>query len=221
MNATKILWGQVLVVGTVVLAFVWAATEWVAWRLGFQPQLGQAWFELIGWPVYQPPAFFWWWFAYDAYARPIFVEGAYIAASGGIAAIVVAVAMSVWRAREVKKVTTYGSARWAETREVRRTGLLQADGVLLGRWRGAYLRHDGPEHVLCFAPTRSGKGVGLVVPTLLTWPPMAILVAFDKHYIEAHVPIAKKIPGLRKYEVSQGPVATPGGPSTARRRGMP
>jgi type IV secretion system protein VirD4 len=133
MNATKILWGQVLLVGTVVLAFVWVATEWVAWRLGFQPRLGQPWFELIGWPVYQPPAFFWWWFAYDAYARPIFVEGAYIAASGGIAAVVVAVAISVWRAREVKKVTTYGSARWAETREVRRAGLLHDDGVLLGR----------------------------------------------------------------------------------------
>src|SRR5580704_4043115 len=36
--------------------------------------------------------------------------------------------------------------------------------------------------------------------------PMAILVAFDKHYFEAHVPIAKKIPGLRKSEVSRGPV---------------
>jgi uncharacterized protein (TIGR02118 family) len=33
--------------------------------------------------------------------------------------------------------------------------------------------------------------------------PMAILVAFDKHYFEAHVPIVKKIPGLRKYEVSR------------------
>jgi len=37
--------------------------------------------------------------------------------------------------------------------------------------------------------------------------------AFDKHYLEKHVAIAKKVPGLRKYEVSQGPVATPGGPS--------
>jgi uncharacterized protein (TIGR02118 family) len=37
--------------------------------------------------------------------------------------------------------------------------------------------------------------------------------AFDKHYFETHIPIAKKIPGLRKYEVSQGPVATPAGPS--------
>jgi uncharacterized protein (TIGR02118 family) len=37
--------------------------------------------------------------------------------------------------------------------------------------------------------------------------------AFDKHYFGTHVPIAKKIPGLRRYEVSQGPVATPAGPS--------
>ena len=175
MNATKILWGQVLLVSAVVLGFVWVATEWTAWRLGFQPQLGHPWFEILGWPVYQPPAFFWWWFAYDAYAREIFIEGAYIAASGGIAAVAVAVAMSVWRAREAKKVTTYGSARWAEAREVRQAGLLRPDGVLLGRWGDDYLRHDGPEHVLCFAPTRSGKGVGLVVPTLLTWPGSAIV----------------------------------------------
>jgi type IV secretion system protein VirD4 len=175
MNATKILWGQILLVCLVVLAFVWMATEWTAWRLGFQSQLGPPWFELFGLPVYQPPAFFWWWFSFDAYAPHIFEEGGYIAAAGGIAAIAVATTMSVLRAREAKRVTTYGSARWAETREIREAGLLGDDGVLLGRWRGDYLRHDGPEHVLCFAPTRSGKGVGLVVPTLLTWPDSAIV----------------------------------------------
>jgi uncharacterized protein (TIGR02118 family) len=37
--------------------------------------------------------------------------------------------------------------------------------------------------------------------------------AFEKHYFEKHIPVAKRIPGLRKYEVSQGPVATPAGPS--------
>ena len=37
--------------------------------------------------------------------------------------------------------------------------------------------------------------------------------AFEKYYFEKHVPLAKKIPGLRKYSVSQGPVATPAGPS--------
>jgi type IV secretion system protein VirD4 len=175
MSATKILWAQVLLVCATALAFVWGATEWTAWQLGFQSQLGQPWFEILGWPFYQPPAFFWWWFGYDAYAHDIFVRGGFIAASGGIAAFAVAITMSVWRARETKRITTYGSARWAETREIRRAGLLGPDGVMLGRWNGEYLRHAGPEHVLCFAPTRSGKGVGLVVPTLLTWPGSVIV----------------------------------------------
>ena len=60
-------------------------------------------------------------------------------------------------------------------REIDSAGLLRPDGVVLGRFERSYLRHDGPEHVLCFAPTRSGKGVGLVVPTLLTWPGSCIV----------------------------------------------
>src|SRR5487761_2408327 len=175
MSATKILWGQILVVFAIVLVCVWGATEWVAWRLAFQPELGQPWFRVLGFPLYLPPAFFWWWYGYDAYAPSIFVEGAYISASGGFIAAAVAIGMSVWRAREAKKVETYGSARWADTHEVKAAGLLGPDGVVLGRYDHDYLRHDGPEHVLCFAPTRSGKGVGLVVPSLLTWPGSAIV----------------------------------------------
>jgi type IV secretion system protein VirD4 len=126
-------------------------------------------------PLYPPPAFFWWWFSFDAYAPRIFIEGAVIATSGGFSAIAVAIAMSVRRAREAKNIVTYGSARWATEREIRAAGLFKPDGVVLGRFRRDYLRHDGPEHVLCFAPTRSGKGVGLVVPTLLSWPGSAIV----------------------------------------------
>jgi len=40
--------------------------------------------------------------------------------------------------------------------------------------------------------------------------------AFDKHYFDKHVPLAKKIPGVRKYEVSQGPVVNPMGASNYR-----
>jgi type IV secretion system protein VirD4 len=170
MSATRILWGQLLLVAMVVLAFLWAATEWTAWRLAFQPQLGLAWFMVGRWPIYQPLALFIWWFKFDAYAPKIFLQGGGIAASGGIAAMAMAIILSVWRAKEAQHVTTYGSARWADKREVRRAGLLGPDGVVLGRLGGRYLRHNGPEHVLCFAPTRSGKGVGLVIPTLLTWP---------------------------------------------------
>src|SRR3546814_13798298 len=68
------LFRSILVVSLIVLATTWAATQWTAWQLGFQPQLGRPWFELFGWPIYYPPAFFWWWYFYDAYAPHVFVE---------------------------------------------------------------------------------------------------------------------------------------------------
>ena len=175
MTATKILWGQILIVFAIVLATMWLATQWTAWRLGFQPQLGPPWFEVADAPIYMPVAFFWWWYHYDAYAPRIFMEGAGIAVSGGFASIAIAIGMSVWRAREAKTVTTYGSARWATKADIQAASLIGSDGVVLGRFGRDYLRHDGPEHVLCFAPTRSGKGVGLVIPTLMTWPASAII----------------------------------------------
>jgi len=175
MSATKILWGQILAVFLIVLLTTWGATEWTAYRLGFQDGLGPPWFTIARWPIYYPPALFWWWYFYDAYAPSVFAEGGMIAASGGIVATIVAIGMSVWRAREAKNVETYGSARWARLDEVKAAHLLDQDGVILGKLDRDYLRHDGPEHVLCFAPTRSGKGVGLVVPSLLTWPGSAIV----------------------------------------------
>ncbi|WP_234730012.1 conjugal transfer protein TraG [Acidocella facilis] len=175
MSGTKILWGQITVVFLTILMAMWIATEWTAWRLGYQPELGQPWFILVAFPVYLPPAIFWWWYGYGAYAPSIFIHGGYIAGSGGIIAAAAAIGMSVWRAREVRKAETYGSARWATPKQIAAAGLLGPDGIVLGRHKRAYLRHDGPEHVLCFAPTRSGKGVGLVVPTLLTWPGSCIV----------------------------------------------
>ena len=109
-----------------------------------------------------------WWFFFDAYASHVFDVGGAIAAVSGLLAVVVAIGMSIWRSRQSRLVTTYGSARWADAAEIRKAGLTQPSGVFLGLHDGQYLRHEGPEHVLTFAPTRSGKGVGLVVPTLLS-----------------------------------------------------
>ncbi|MEL6295065.1 MAG: conjugal transfer protein TraG [Pseudomonadota bacterium] len=173
--ATKILWGQIIIVSIVALLFVWAATQWVAFRLGFQPQLGAPLTALFGLPIYRPWQVFTWWYWYDAYAPRVFMEGAAIAGAGGIAAFAVAIFLSVLQAREASEVTTYGSARWASPKDITDAGLFAVDGVVLGRLDKRYLRHDGPEHVLCFAPTRSGKGVGLVIPSLLTWPGSAIV----------------------------------------------
>lgn len=75
----------------------------------------------------------------------------------------------------------HGSARWANLKDIRQTGLFSKTGVVVGGRRRRFfasllkgssvqpLRHNGPEHILTFAPTRSGKGVGLVLPTLLSW----------------------------------------------------
>ena len=175
MSAAKILWGQIVAVLIIIVASVWSATQWTASALGFQPELGVPWFHLFGHPVYRPYDLFWWWFSFDAYAPKIFDTGGMIATSGGFAAIVVAIAMSVWRGRENRNANTYGTARWATRDDIRKAGLMADTGVVLGQFQNNYLRHNGAEHVLCFAPTRSGKGVGLVIPTLLTWSGSAIV----------------------------------------------
>ncbi len=173
-----ILFGQIAVVLSVALCGIWTATQWTAAALDYQAQLGLPWFEMLGIPVYQPWRLFEWWYFYDAYTPDIFLRGGTFAASSGILATGAAIAMAVWRSRLAKRVTTYGSARWAEPEEIEKAGLTKPAGVFLGKLNGKddqYLRHDGPEHVMAFAPTRSGKGVGLVVPTLLSWPGSAVI----------------------------------------------
>ena len=175
MQGTNVLFGQIAVVFGIVIAGVWAATQWTAAALGYQLRLGSPWFDFFSTPVYHPWRLFEWWFLFDAYAPRVFDTGGAIAGGSGLLGVVVAIGMSIWRSRQSRLVTTYGSARWASAQDVRKAGLTQSTGVFLGQHDRQYLRHEGPEHVLTFAPTRSGKGVGLVVPTLLSWPASAVI----------------------------------------------
>lgn len=76
----------------------------------------------------------------------------------------------------------HGSAHWASVGEIEGMGYLGGKGVYVGGWydpgkkQQLYLRHNGPEHILCFAPTRSGKGVGLILPTLLAWDQSSVVL---------------------------------------------
>ncbi|MBY0511379.1 MAG: conjugal transfer protein TraG [Rhodospirillaceae bacterium] len=175
MTPTKFLFGQIIAVFAVVIAGVWAATQLAAMDLGYQPRLGAAWFELFSVPVYHPWRLFQWWYAFDAYAPAVFDRAGIVAASSGMLGCVIAIAGALWRARQNHLATTYGSSRWATKRDIARAGLFKPVGVFLGRFGKKYLRHAGPEHVMAFAPTRSGKGVGLVVPTLLSWTGSAVI----------------------------------------------
>lgn len=73
-----------------------------------------------------------------------------------------------------KKRALYGDARFANMGEIRKAGLLpdknhRDETILVGKFKGQYLRYGGYQFVMLAAPTRSGKGVGIVIPNCLTY----------------------------------------------------
>ena len=172
------------------LAGLWASTEYVAAELRYPPEIGVPWAVVGSWPVYPPWGWLLWSSIAESRAPILFRNASGITTIGAIAGCAAAALAAVSR-KPSGPSRSHGSARWATTAEMRRAGLLREAGVILGqtgdavfrhtvdtagrtktlfRKTGRLIRHDGPEHVFCFAPTRSGKGVGLVVPTLLSWP---------------------------------------------------
>lgn len=81
------------------------------------------------------------------------------------------IALLVWR-----PATTFGSARFASEAEIRINNLFRGRGVILGRFGGTLLRFGREGHILTFAPTRSGKGAGGVIPNLLDHPGSALVI---------------------------------------------
>jgi type IV secretion system protein VirD4 len=166
----------------------WAATQYIAWRFAFQAGLGQPLFRGAAWSLYQPFSWSIWVLRYagsnDRLIRWPVQVGELILVGGCAVTLVLFFLLNSARLRALSRNSEdlHGSARWASEEDVRATGLLDAgSGVYVGGWHDRragklrYLRHDGPEHVLAFAPTRSGKGVGLVIPTLLAWSESAVV----------------------------------------------
>ncbi len=75
-----------------------------------------------------------------------------------------------------KRRELHGSARFASANEVRDAGLLGGQGIIVGKYRDRFLMLPGNQSVMLSAPTRSGKGVGVVVPNLLAWQDSAVVV---------------------------------------------
>jgi type IV secretion system protein VirD4 len=164
------------------------ATQYIAARFQYQLALGEPLFRTKSAGVYQPFAWIIWGWHYctsqDEGIRQPFFQGEMIVFVGSLLCVAMFFVLASRRARKLTENAEdlHGSARWADEEDVRETGLLAAThGVYVGGWRREngtrlhYLRHDGPEHVLAFAPTRSGKGVGLVIPSLLAWDESAVI----------------------------------------------
>ena len=83
MTPTKLLIGQILIVFAIMIGGVWAATQWAAAELAYQPQLGAPWFTFFGAAIYKPWKLFEWWFSYEAYAPHIFNRAGLLAATSG------------------------------------------------------------------------------------------------------------------------------------------
>ena len=150
-----------------------AATQTLAARLNYHPSLGPNLFHF-----YPPWSYFVWSYLWRHTNPSIFA----LAFGVGLMVTLVSFLFLVLALTRSFRVNPFlhGSARWADERDIKAAGLLNNDGVYVGAWRDKrgtirYLRHNGPEHILCYAPTRSGKGVGLVVPTLLSWTESAFV----------------------------------------------
>lgn len=75
-----------------------------------------------------------------------------------------------------KKRALHGAARFANDAEIRKSGLLTDKGVMVGKHKGKYLMFGGQQFVILAAPTRAGKGVGIVIPNLLTYPDSVVVL---------------------------------------------
>ena len=182
------------------VAGLWAATQYVARELQYSRALGAPWTMWGTTPVYPPWAWLVWSERLDGYAPALFRSAGIISITSIAIGCGICIAASLRRTAEASS-DAHGSSRWATTKEIRQTGLLRDAGVVLCQTNdatfrttvdkngktltratklGTLVRHDGPEHVFCFAPTRSGKGVGLVIPTLLSWPHSVLVYDIKK-----------------------------------------
>jgi len=175
------------------------ATQQVASAFQYQAALGPPITQLFGVPLYPPHSWLKWYFAFRTIEHPV-VDAAFVLAArimGGalLSAAVMAIFLRYLLTRDLQKVTPdlHGTAHWMTAADIHASGLVGGgQGVYIGGWTEIlnrisvgiiklkrktvhYLRHNGPEHILAFAPTRSGKGVGLVLPTLLSWLDSAIV----------------------------------------------
>ena len=152
-------------------------TQWLASRLHYHSALGGR--PMLG--LYPPFAWLGWqrWYSAASESFNIAYIALLILIFAGIVTCVIGIGVRLRSAKQNAGV--HGTAHWASIEEIRQTTLLpqpgqKGKGVYVGGWTDPktkklhYLRHDGPEHVAAIAPTRSGKGVTLVIPTALSWP---------------------------------------------------
>ena len=141
--------------------------------------------SMIGWVILGLPVA-----AYDPLKMPQFVwyyrgdPHVVKAMAGGLVGGVTLLAGLVY-ALWSRGAPLHGAARFANERELKRHGFRSATGIVVGRKGGRFLTFGGSEHVLVEAPTRSGKGTGIVIPNLLTWQGSVVVLDVKRENFDA------------------------------------
>lgn len=152
------------------------ATQLIASQLGYPDELYWSIYDAGEYKIYNPIAWIFWWQSFGNDANDWFFNR-YGFNAFSITVLLFTIMILFYRMWLLPKITdSHGSAHFATMQEIENTkeidppGLTAGKGVFLGVMPdGTYLRDDTKTHVLVCAPTRSGKGVGIIIPTLLTW----------------------------------------------------
>lgn len=154
-----------------VAACVWASS-FIADVFGHQPALGSPALSIGSARLYPPWRVFEWTARWsEAFPRP-FAAAHLIALSGFVFACVIA-ALIMRRDHAMKP---FADGAWGRFDDASASKLFASAGAVLGKLDGEVLCFDGPEHQLLIGASRSGKGRGHVVPTLLAWPHSALVL---------------------------------------------
>ncbi|MFL0415619.1 type IV secretory system conjugative DNA transfer family protein [Sphingomonas sp. 179-A 2A2 NHS] len=132
--------------------------------------------------IFKMPAFFWY-YRHD----PVVLKAL---AGGALVGVIIAGLMLWWVAKQ--KPPLHGAARFAKEGEIRRAGFRADDGIVLGKKGGKFLTFGGSEHCIVEAPTRSGKGVGIVIPNLLSWQESVVVLDVKRENWDATAGFRKK-----------------------------
>jgi type IV secretion system protein VirD4 len=128
------------------------------------------------------PAFFWYY-----RGDPVVMK----ALGAGMAVGLLLAGMGLWWLAK-RKAPLHGAARLAKEGEIRRAGFRAANGIVLGKKGGKFLTFGGSEHCIVEAPTRSGKGVGIVIPNLLSWQDSVVVLDVKRENWDATAGFRKK-----------------------------
>jgi len=156
-------------IGIVFLAFVIGssfATQEIAEKCTYDPLLGE-YYKIGEYNVYPPYKYFVWRMDYGEDIPNMLKEAENTIYLCTIIGFLIS---GVFASKSIQK-STHGTARWANEREITKAKVTETSGVIIGinPYTKKLLRHNGPEHLLLMAPTRSGKGVGVIIPTCFTW----------------------------------------------------